>query len=193
MTEPHDRTSDHEPTTDAIPTSGPAVNPTRHRLPRFIRTFAVPIILGWIVVIALGNVLVPQLEEVGKLRSVSMSPDDAPSVIAMKHVGETFKEFKSNSSVMIVLEGQDKLGQSAHDFYDGMVKDLEADTKHVEHVNDMWSDPLSAAGSQSNDGKAMYVQVYLAGNQGEALANDSVEAVQKIVGNLKPPERADIL
>jgi RND superfamily putative drug exporter len=180
--------SDHEPTTDTIPTAGPAVNPTRHRLPRLIRKFALPVILGWIVVIALGNVLVPQLEEVGKLRSVSMSPNDAPSVISMKHIGATFKEFKSNSSVMIVLEGQDKLGDDAHVFYDDMVRKLEADTTHVEHVQDMWSDPLSAAGSQSNDGKAMYVQVYLAGNQGETLANDSVESVQKIVDGLKPPD-----
>ncbi|MGH3639953.1 MAG: RND family transporter, partial [Mycobacterium sp.] len=188
MTTPHDRTSDHEPTTDAIPTAGPSVDPTRHRLPQLIRTLALPIILGWIIIIALGNVLVPQLEEVGKMRSVSMSPNDAPSVISMQHIGATFKEFKSNSSVMIVLEGQDKLGQDAHDFYDGMVRKLEADTKHVEHVNDMWSDPLSAAGSQSNDGKAMYVQVYLAGNQGEALANESVDAVSKIVDDLKPPD-----
>src|SRR3954447_24501070 len=183
MTSPVD-----EPTTDALSTSQHAAAAPRHRLPRVIRTWALPIILGWIVIIALGNVLVPQLEVVGKLRSVSMSPSDAPSVISMQHIGATFKEFKSNSSVMIVLEGQDKLGDDAHTFYDDMVRKLEADTTHVEHVQDMWSDPLSAAGSQSNDGKAMYVQVYLAGNQGEALANDSVESVQKIVDGLKPPD-----
>ena len=56
--------AENEPTTDAIPTSGTTtVLPARHRIPRFIRTFALPIILGWIVIIALGNVLVPQLEE----------------------------------------------------------------------------------------------------------------------------------
>ncbi|MBJ7340664.1 MMPL family transporter [Mycolicibacterium sp.] len=189
MSGPTHRAPDHEPTTDAIPTSGPAVNPTRHRLPKLIRTLALPVILGWIVIIAVMNIpqVTPQLEEVGKLRSVSMSPNDAPSVISMQHVGETFKEFKSNSSVMIVLEGQDKLGQESHDYYDELVRKLEADTKHVEHVNDMWSDPLTAAGSQSNDGKAMYFQVYLAGNMGEALANDSVEAVQKIVAGMTPP------
>ena len=69
----------------------------------------------------------------------------------------------------------------AHEYYDEMVKKLEADTTHVEHVQDFWSDPLTAAGAQSNDGKAAYVQVYLAGNQGETLANESVEAVQNIV------------
>ena len=55
-----------------------------------------------------------------------------------------------------------------------MVAKLEADTKYVEHVQDFWGDPLTEAGAQSNDGKAAYVQVYLAGNQGEALANESV-------------------
>ena len=71
-----------------------------------IRTLAVPIILGWIAVIAVLNVIVPQLETVGQMRAVSMSPDDAPSMIAMKRVGEVFQEFDSDSSAMIVLEGR---------------------------------------------------------------------------------------
>ncbi|MDT5080646.1 MAG: putative drug exporter of the superfamily [Mycobacterium sp.] len=152
-----------------------------------IRTLALPIILGWILIIIVVNTVVPQLEEVGKMRSVSMAPDTAPSVIAMQRVGTTFKEFDSNSSAMIVLEGDKPLGADAHAFYDQMVQKLQADTKHVEHVQDFWSDPLTAAGSQSNDGKAAYVQVYLRGNQGEAIANESVEAVQEIVAGLHPP------
>jgi putative drug exporter of the RND superfamily len=170
--------------TDTAPIAKHAVRPT---IPRIIRKFAVPIILGWIAIIALLNVIVPQLDAVGKMRSVSMSPDDAQSVIATKRVGEVFHEFKSNSSVMIVLEGQNPLGNDAHAYYDQIVKKLDADTKHVEHVQDLWSDPLTGAGAQSNDGKAAYVQIYLAGNQGEALANESVEAVQSIVKSVPAP------
>ncbi|MDT5112659.1 MAG: putative drug exporter of the superfamily, partial [Mycobacterium sp.] len=178
----------------APPTDAPneAIPPPRHSarplIPRVIRTLALPIILGWILIIVVFNTVVPQLEEVGKMRSVSMAPDNAPSVIAMQRVGTTFKEFDSNSSAMIVLEGDQPLGADAHAFYDQMVQRLQADTKHVEHVQDFWSDPLTAAGSQSNDGKAAYVQVYLRGNQGESLANDSVEAVQDIVAGLHPPD-----
>jgi putative drug exporter of the RND superfamily len=170
--------------TDTASIAKHAVRPT---IPRIIRKFAVPIILGWIAIIAVLNVSVPQLETVGKMRSVSMSPNDAQSVIATKRVGEVFHEYKSNSSVMIVLEGQNPLGNDAHAYYDQMVKKLEADTKHVEHVQDLWSDPLTGAGAQSNDGKAAYVQAYLAGNQGEALANESVEAVQRIVKSVPAP------
>ncbi|MBU8833730.1 MMPL/RND family transporter [Mycolicibacterium goodii] len=176
----------HDAPTDAIPVTGP-----RHARPggiaKWIRVFAVPIILVWVAIIAVLNTVVPQLDVVGEMRSVSMSPDDAPSVISMKRVGEVFGEFKSNSSVMIVLEGEQPLGDEAHRYYDEIVDKLEADKKHVEHVQDFWGDPLTASGAQSPDGLASYVQVYTAGNQGEALANESVEAVQDIVDSVQAP------
>ena len=62
-----------------------------------------------------------------------------------------------------------------------------ADTRHVEHIQDFWGDPLTTGGSQSKDGKAALVQLYLSGNQGEALANESVDAVREIVDNTPPP------
>ncbi|CDO33225.1 hypothetical protein A5722_00985 [Mycobacterium vulneris] len=154
---------------------------------RWIRRFAIPVIVGWIALLAFLSATVPPLEVVGQMRSVSMSPSDAPSVIAMKRVGTVFDEFHSDSSAMIVLEAEDKLDDAAHRFYNDMVDKLEADKKHVEHVQDFWGDPLTEAGAQSNDGKATYVQVYLAGNMGEALANESVEAVQKLIAGLSPP------
>ena len=154
---------------------------------KWIRRLSIPIIVGWIAVVALLNVTVPQLEVVGQMRSVSMSPEEAPSVIAMTRTGQVFEEYESDSSAMIVLEGEQPLGDDAHRFYNELIDRLEADTTHVEHVQDFWGDPLTEAGAQSSDGKAAYVQVYLAGNQGEALANESVEAVQELVAGLPPP------
>ena len=57
--------------TDAIPVVKPEERPS---IPRFIRKFAVPIIIGWIALIALLSMIVPDLDEVGKMRSVSMAP-----------------------------------------------------------------------------------------------------------------------
>ncbi|OBK60853.1 RND family transporter [Mycolicibacterium fortuitum] len=181
--------SNYDAPTDSIPVSGPQhAQPAQHGgIAKWIRRLAVPIIIGWIALIGVLNTIVPQLEEVGKMRSVSMTPDQAPSMIAMKRVGEVFQEFKSNSSVMVVLEGDEPLDIKAHDYYDEVVDKLEADKAHVEHVQDFWGDPLTASGAQSADGKSSYVQVYTAGNQGEALANESVEAVQKIVESVTPP------
>jgi RND superfamily putative drug exporter len=121
------------------------------------------------------------------MRSVSMSPKEAPSVAAMMRIGKVFEEFDSDSSAMIVLEGDKPLGEDAHRFYDDMVAQLRADTKHVQHIQDFWGDPLTRAGAQSDDGKAAYVQVYLAGNMGEALGNESVNEVHKLVDGFTPP------
>ena len=54
-------------------------------------------------------------------------------------------------------------------YYAGLVRELRDDPKHVEHVQDLWGDRLTAAGAQSADGKAAYVQLNLAGNQGTTL------------------------
>ena len=83
----------------------PAEQPRRTGVARWIRRLAIPIIVGWIALIAVLNVAVPQLEVVGQMRSVSMSPKEAPSVVAMMRVGKVFEEFDSDSSAMIVLEG----------------------------------------------------------------------------------------
>ena len=172
------------------PTNAPAAHgrPHFYRIARFIRLASLPIILIWVAVAAFLNVSVPQLEEVGKQRSVSMSPDDAPAVISMQRIGEVFEEYESNSSVMIVLEGEQPLGDDTRAYYARLIDQLEADSRHVEHIQDLWSDPLTASGAQSADGRATYFQVYLAGNQGEALANESVAAVQDIVAASQPPD-----
>ncbi|OMC30573.1 hypothetical protein A5740_16265 [Mycobacterium sp. GA-1841] len=180
--------SNYDAPTESIPVASAPRHTNHGGIAKWIRRLSVPLIIGWIALIAVLNVIVPQLEEVGKMRSVSMTPDEAPSMVAMKRVGEVFQEFKSNSSVMVVLESDHPLGDDAHKYYDEIVDKLEADKKHIEHVQDFWGDPLTASGAQSSDGLSSYVQVYTAGNQGEALANESVEAVQNIVNSVQAPQ-----
>ena len=165
----------------------PPAKPARSPIAQWVRRLAVPIILGWLALAVVTNTLVPQIEVVGQEQSVPMANPDAPSTIAMNRIGEAFGEFKSNTSVMIVLEGQQPLGDEAHLYYDQIIAKLNADPRHVEHVQDFWGDPLTEAGSQSPDGRAAYVQVYLAGNMGETLANESVEAAKTIVESVPTP------
>ncbi|WP_201358903.1 MMPL/RND family transporter [Mycobacterium paraintracellulare] len=159
----------------------------RSFVPRTIRRLALPILLFWVGLAALTNIAVPQLEDVGKTHNVALNSPDAPSLKAIKRIGEKFHEFDTDSSAMIVLEGDKPLGADAHRFYDEMIRKIERDKKHVQHVQDYWGDTLTAAGSQSSDGKAAYVQVNLAGNQGSALANEGVGAIRDIVEHMKPP------
>lgn len=156
-------------------------------LARAIRLLSVPIIVFWLALAAVTNTVVPQLEIVGRHHSVSLTPHDAPSSIAMKRMGAVFGEYDSDSAAMIVLEGDAPMGGAAHDYYDGLVRQLEQDTKHVQHVQNYWGDLITAAGSQSADGKSAYVQLNLAGDVGQPLGNESVEAVRDIVARSHPP------
>ncbi|BCO86739.1 putative membrane protein, MmpL (plasmid) [Mycobacterium paraintracellulare] len=160
---------------------------TRPRFMRAVQRFSWPIILVWLLLTIAVNVLVPPIESVARNNAVSTSPADAPSVIAAKQIGKTFQESNSDSIVMVVLESDKKLGDEAHRYYNGLVKKLEADTEHVQHVQNVWGDVLTAAGVQSQDGKAAYVQINIAGNQGSTLQNDSVHAVRQIVQKSAPP------
>ncbi|MDP7704966.1 RND family transporter [Mycobacterium sp. TY815] len=178
-------------TDDTTPiTVEPAATTERgHRplIPHTIRIFAVPIIIAWVVLTVLVNVIVPTLEKVSEQHSAPMTPVDAPSMVAMMRLGHNFKEFDSNSTVMIVLESKQPLGDDAHRYYDGIIRQLRQDHEHIQHIQDFWGDRLTAAGAQSADAKGAYVMLNLAGNQGTTLANDSVDAVRKVLEHNPPP------
>ena len=99
-----------------------------------IRILAVPIVLFWVFVAVLVNVIAPQLEVVGELHSAPMAPEDAPSMTSMKLMGGNFKEFDSNSTVMVVIEGQQPLGPDAHDYYNEIIQQAAAGSRaHPAH------------------------------------------------------------
>ncbi|MGJ6123274.1 MMPL family transporter [Mycolicibacterium sp. Y3] len=172
--------------TTATP-AAPTGTPKRPVVPHLIRILAWPIILFWIAIAVLVNVIAPQLEVVGELHAAPMAPEDAPSMQAMKLMGSNFKEFNSNSTVMVVVEGQQPLGPDAHKYYDEIIHKLEQDPEHIQHIQDFWGDTLTAAGAQSADGKASYVMINLAGEQGMTLANEGVDAVRKAIEDTQAP------
>jgi putative drug exporter of the RND superfamily len=161
--------------------------PRPSSIARTIRRFPLLVILAWVALVLTLTLAVPSLEHVGQEHSVSVSPKDAPSVRAMMRMGQDFKESDSDSSAMIVLEGQQELDQDSRDYYAGLVRQLRDDPKHVQHVQDLWGDRLTATAAQSPDGKSAYVQLNLAGNQGTTLGDESLAAVRNIVDRTPPP------
>ncbi|MCX2933893.1 RND family transporter [Mycobacterium sp. CVI_P3] len=155
---------------------------------RTIRRFSVLVILGWLAIVFGLTLGVPTLEQVEAEHAVSQNPTDAPSFQATQRMAEVFQESNSGAApAMIVLEGQQPLGDEAHRYYDGLIRQFQSDTKHVQHVQNFWGDPLTSAAAESDDGKAAYVQLALSGKPGEPLANESVRAVQHIVAETPAP------
>jgi len=154
---------------------------------RTIYRFSVPIILAWLAITVLMAIGLPTLEQVEKAHSVSLTPPDAPAFNAMTRMGADFKETNSDSVAMIVLEGQQPLGDDAHRFYDRLIRQFKDDPKNVQHIHNFWGDPLTAGAAQSADGKAAYVQLDLTGSPGSSRANESTQAVRDIVARTPAP------
>ena len=154
---------------------------------RTIRRLSVPIVLAWLAITVVVTIGFPPLEQVEKEHSVSLIPQDAPSIKAVNRMVADFKEASSESVVMVVLEGEQPLGDAAHQYYNRLIRQFEDDPNHVQHIQNFWGDQLTAGAAQSADGKAAYVQLNLAGPHGAASANESVEAVEAIVARTPPP------
>ncbi|ABK72603.1 MMPL/RND family transporter [Mycolicibacterium smegmatis] len=152
-----------------------------------IRIFSLPIVLLWVLLVVALGAIFPSLDDVAATRSVPLSPTDSQAYQSMLNIGKVFRQYDSDSTAMVVLEGEDKLGDAAHKYYDEIVAKLRADHEHVQNVQDFWSDPLTAAGSQSVDGRSAYVQIFLNGPQGTTASYESVAAVRDIVESVPPP------
>ncbi|RIS65223.1 RND family transporter [Mycobacteroides abscessus] len=173
----------NEPPTEPLPTLG-----RPPFLARMIHRLSVPIILGWLAIAVILSVSVPSLEQVEKDHAVAMNPDAAPSFQATQRMGKLFDESNSGVVAMIVVEGQQPLGEDTHRYYDDLIRQLKADTTHVQHVQDFWGDDMTQAAAQSLDGKATYVQVALTDPRQGVSANQSVEAVRGIVDRTQAPQ-----
>ena len=168
---------------------------------RAIRTLAPVIILFWVAVTLFTTLsavrgdwtaVIPSLERVAEENSVSLMPADAPSAQGMLRMGQLFEESDSDSSAMIVMEGDQPFGEDTRQYYAGLVQQLRAASEHVTNVQDLWGDRLTSSSVQSPDGKATYVQINLAGDQGTPLGEESVEAVRDIVDRSSPPEGVQV-
>lgn len=156
-------------------------------LARLIGRYAVLIVGLWVLAAGVANVAVPQLERVVDSHARSFMPPGALSAVAAARAAQLFNQTPSNNFVYVVLERDQRLTPQDRRFYDALTTALGSDQRHVYAVTDLWSQPATAAGAQSSDGKAVSVMVRLAGMLGTAQARDSVNTVRGTLHKLSPP------
>jgi putative drug exporter of the RND superfamily len=104
---------------------------------RLTSRYAAVVVLGWIVVAAVGNLAVPQLERVAASHARSFMSTNAASAVAARQSAELFGDKPSNNLNYVVLERDRPLQQADRRYYDG------------------WNEPAATpAGSESNRGSA---------------------------------------
>lgn len=154
--------------------------------------YAAVVVGLWVLAAAVANLAVPQLERVVDSHARSFMPPRAPSAIAAARAAQLFNQTPSNNFVYVVLERDRPLTPRDRQFYDALTTSLGSDQRHVYAVTDLWSQPATAAGAQSSDGRAVSVMVRLAGMLGTAQARDSVHAVRDTIQKLAPPAGLEV-
>ncbi|GBE68244.1 MMPL family transporter [Mycobacterium heckeshornense] len=137
--------------------------------------------LGVAVVLAL---LFPQLETVVRQQSVNLLPRDVPSLQTVDRMSAAFGEQGSKTMVFVAMEDPAGLTPAARQRYEQLVARLRADTDHVLLVKDLLADPVTATQAVSQDRKAWYLPVGVAGTLGDPTAAASVQAVRDIVAGV---------
>lgn len=156
-------------------------------VPDRVRRFAVPIIIGWVLLAGVLNAVVPQLERVVATHSPAFLQADAWSSTAVTDMARAFGEGETNNTVYIALVGDDPLGAEARGYYSDLVGELRADPL-VDSVRDLWSDAVVGAANESADHRAAYVQLWLHGSMGETRSFEAIDRVEQIVAQSDRPE-----
>ncbi|AYE98121.1 MMPL/RND family transporter [Mycobacterium kansasii] len=154
------------------------------RLSGFAIRHTTLVIGAWIVAAVVLAILFPQLETVVKHQSVHLIPPGAPSLQTVDRMGSAFGEQGSKTTIFVAMEDPSGLTPPVRQRYDALIQRLRADTSHVQQVQDLLADPVTAAQALSADGKAWYVPVGVAGTLGDPSAAESVRAVRGIVAEV---------
>ena len=149
-------------------------------LARFALMHKTVVIGAWLgLAIALALTL-PQLETVVRQQSVDPVPRDVASFQSLDRMGKAFGEVGSTTTVIVAMESPGGLTPQVRQRYSVMVDKLRADSGQVELVRDLLADPATARQATSDDGKAWYLPVGVAGTLGSPRAAEAVQSVRDI-------------
>lgn len=156
-------------------------------LASFASRYAIFVIGFWVLAAGVGTLVVPQVESTARTHAQGFLPPGAPVNIAGARMGAQFHDGNGGNLNYLVLEGDHPLGAADRTFHDQVLAKLRADHADLESVMDLWSDPITAKGALSADGKAAYTMLRLTGDLGAAHANKALNAVRRIVASVPAP------
>ena len=142
------------------------------------------VIGAWLGVAVVLALLFPQLETVVRQQSVDLLPRDVASFQTVDRMSAAFGEQGSKTMLFVAMEDPAGLTPAARQRYEQLVVQLRADTDHVLRVQDLLADPITEAQAVSQDRKAWYLPVGVAGTLGGPSAAESVQAVRDIVADV---------
>lgn len=150
---------------------------------RFTLAHKTVVIGAWLGLAIMLALVFPQLETVVRQQSVDPVPRDVGSFQSLDRMGKAFGEVGSATTVVVAMENSGGLTSQVRERYSAMVDKLRGDSGEVKLVRDLLADPATARQATSDDGKAWYLPVGIAGTLGSPRAAESVQSVRDIAAD----------
>lgn len=147
-------------------------------LGRFVLRHRTVVIATWIGVAALLGLTFPQLETVVRQQSVQLLPGDVGSYRALNAMTAAFNQEGAKTSIVVAMEDPAGMTAEARQRYAALLGALHADRSHVLLVQDLLADPITRPQATSQDGKAWFLPVGVAGTLGDPKSAESIDAVR---------------
>lgn len=155
------------------------------RAARFVVRRAGWIVLAWLLLTAVLNLTVPQLEEVAGRDASPMVPADAPSLQAVEVMDREFGNGGSESFLVVAMERDGGLVPGDRRYAVDLAADLRQHPDDVAFVQDIANADLRDA-LTSVDGEARYLLVGITGPTGAPAAITQVELVREVAAEHRP-------
>jgi putative drug exporter of the RND superfamily len=148
---------------DSSPASG-----TYARLGNFVVRRPLIVIGFWIALAAVLTLALPPLSVIVGQKQEAMMPDDAPVMVAAREMVEAFHDKGTDNVILAVLTDDKGLSPADENTYRTLVGKLRQDPADVVSLQDFLSSPDVRKVLSSQDNKAWYLPISLAGHAGSA-------------------------
>jgi putative drug exporter of the RND superfamily len=127
------------------------------------------VVIGfWIALAAVLSLALPPLAVVIGQKQAAIMPNDAPVMVTTREMVEAFHDKGTDNVVLVVLTDDKGLSPADEDTYRTLVDKLHHDTANVVSLQDFLSSPEVRKVLSSQDNKAWYLPISLAGHAGSA-------------------------
>ncbi|HWJ82555.1 MAG TPA: MMPL family transporter [Nocardioides sp.] len=139
------------------------------------------VVAGWLVLAAVLNVAVPQLEEVAGRNASPIVPEDTPSVRTASAMDEAFGNGRSKSVLVVAMTRPGGLAPADRDYLVDVAAALRRLHGEVGFVQDVRRRPELVKALTSEDGEARYLLVGTTAPTGAPAAIEQVDDVRRVV------------
>ena len=140
------------------------------------------VVIGlWIVLAAVLSLALPPLAVVVGQKQAAIMPDDAPMMVTAREMVEAFHDKGTDNVVLVVLADDNGLSPADENTYRTLVGKLRQDTADVVSLQDFLSSPDVRKVLSSDDKKAWYLPISLAGHAGSAEGGVAFEDAAKLI------------